>query len=440
MFPYRRCRAYDPLVTSAALAALGCADADDLAIDGIAARELADRFGTPLYAYSAAGLRRRAAAVRAALGQSVEVLYSIKANPSLAIAGLLREAGLGAEIASLGELHLARAAGFDVAALRFAGPGKTELEIATAVAAGVGTFHVESLDEIAVLAAAARAANRRVAVAVRVNLPQELAGARMRMGGKTSRFGIDEAQTPEALAAVTAAPHLDLIGLHVYAGTQCFDAAAFVAHATRFVAAAAAWERDCGVRLPELDLGGGFGVPLFAGDPEFDLAAAGRGLAELIAAHDRRDRRWFVELGRYLTAPFGVYLTRVVATKTSGGVRHVVLDGGLHQCAAAMGSGAVLKRPPLLVAADDLRGVAVPQTLGGPLCTPLDQFGTDLELPALAVGDVVAVLGAGAYGLSYSPTGFLSHATPAEVLVDGGRVRVIRARGDAEDVLRGQLP
>ncbi len=433
--------AADERAVTDALAALEVPTGDELQLDGVAATELADRWGTPLYAFSARALDAGFAAVRAALGPRVEVLYSIKANPSLAVTSRLRAAGAGAEVASLGELHLALAAGHDAAALRFAGPGKTVVEIATAVALGLGTFHVESADEIDAIGAAAVAAGRRVRIAVRVNLPQELAGSRLRMGGRSSRFGVDEDQVPAVIGRIAQHPHLDLAGLHVYAGTQCFDAAAFVQHAAALTARATAWEQDLGVQLDEFDLGGGFGVATFGGDPTFDLDAAGRGLAELIAAHDRPTRRWFVELGRYLVAPCGVYLTRVVRTKDSGGQRHVVLDGGLHQCAAAAGVGSVLKRAPLLVHATRLRdGTRLPVTLGGPLCTPADQFAAELPLPPLATGDLVAILNAGAYGSSFSPTGFLSHPAPAEVFVESGRARVVRERGDSRDVLRGQHP
>lgn len=422
-----------------ALDALGNRDHQQLHLGGIAAQDLAERFDTPLYVFSAQALAARFDAVRSALGPRVELLYSIKANPSLALTTHLAERGVGAEVASLGELHLALAAGHDAAALRFAGPGKTDAEIAAAVALGLGTFHVESADEIDTIAAAAIARGRRVRIAIRVNLPQELAGARMRMGGRSSRFGIDEAQVPAAIERVGRHPQLDLAGLHVYAGTQCFDANAFVQHAAAITERAARWEHELSVPLDELDLGGGFGVATFAGDPSFDLATAGRGLAALIAAHDRPTRRWFVELGRYLVAPCGVYLTRVVRTKDSGGERHAVLDGGMHQCAAAAGVGSVLKRAPLLVHAGDLRGnSAQTVTVGGPLCTPADQFAAALELPPLAAGDLIAILNAGAYGVTYSPSAFLSHAAPAEVMVEDGKARVVRERGDSRDVLRGQ--
>ncbi|MCR9248123.1 MAG: diaminopimelate decarboxylase [bacterium] len=424
-----------------ALNALGWTD-PELTIGGCRATQLADEFGSPSYVFCAATVDRQVARVRNSLGDRVELLYSIKSNPSLAVTHRLRERGVGAEIASLGELHVAVAAGHDPAELRFAGPGKTATELTAAIALGLGCVHAESADEVELTGQAARAAGRRVGVAVRVNLPTELAGSRLRMGGRSSRFGVDEDQVEPLLQQIARADaDLELRGLHVYAGTQCFAAEAFVAHATAVVERAAAWESALGLSIDELDLGGGFGIAAYAGDPEFDLAAAGAGLQELIAAHDRPGRRWFVELGRYLVAPAGVYLTRVVRTKRSGGARHVVLDGGLHHCAMAAGVGAVLKRPPLLVhAGRPFASAREPVTIGGPLCTPADQFAADLDLPELTAGDLVAVLHAGAYGLTYSPTGFLSHPSPAELLVENGTARCIRDRGEPEDAVRGQRP
>ena len=422
-----------------ALDDLGCGNSDQLAIGGIAASELADRYGTPLYVFDAAVLRRRLARVQAALGPRVSVLFSVKANPSLAVARCLREAGAGAEIASLGELHVARAAGHAPDDLRFAGPGKTDAEIEAAVAAGLGCFHVEADGEVAAITAAARRHSTRVNLAVRVNLAQELSGSRMRMGGRSSRFGIDEDQVPPLLATIRNEPSLHLAGLHLYSGTQVFDANAFVQQASLLVDRTIRWEQQCHVQLRELDLGGGFGVAAFLGDPTFDLAAAGGGIQDLVRTH--ADRTWFVELGRFLCAPAGVYLTRVVRRKRSGGATQVVVDGGMHHNAAAAGVGSVLRRSPLLAHATALRSPAdTTTTLGGPLCTPADQFAEQAMLPNLSPGDLVAILHAGAYGLTFSPILFLSHPAAAEVMVDAGTARIVRHRGLVTDVLRGQEP
>ena len=426
---------------SQALATLGCSSGDSLRLGGVPATALAERFGTPLYGFDAAVLLARAAAVQQAIGPHVQLLWSVKANPSIAVTACLRAAGVGAEIASLGELHVAVAAGHPATTLRFAGPGKTDHELAAALQHGVGCFHVESLSELHALARLAAAAHCTAPIALRVNLHQELSGARLRMGGRSSRFGIDEDQVPAVLQVVAGAPSLQLEGLHVYAGTQCFDANAFVQHARTLCERAAQWERELGVRFPAIDLGGGFGVAAYAGDPVFDLAAAGAGLQALIAQYGGSTRQWFLELGRYLAAPAGIYLTRVVRTKTSGGQQHAVLDGGLHQHAAAAGIGTVVRRPPLLVHAGALLPPHTePVTLGGPLCTPADQFAEQIPFAPLTDGDLVAVLHSGAYGLTYSPHQFLSHPSPAEVMVDGGQARIVRTRGLAADVLRGQTP
>lgn len=429
----------DPALTQA-LANLGAPASGPLRLGGWTADQLAAEFGTPLYVYVAAALDARLAAVRQRFGAAVGVLYSVKANPAVAVVERLRRGGAGAEIASLGELHVAHAAGHDPADLRWAGPAKSEAELAAAVAAGVGCLHLEAPQEVGAVAQAARAHGRRQGVAVRVHFPGAAQGARLRMAGTQSRFGIDADQVAAVLRQIAATPELHLRGLHTYAGTQQFDAHSFVRGAGQLVAAATAFERELGLSLPELHLGGGFGVPVFQGDPGFDLDAAAAGVRELVAANDRADRRWFVELGRYLTAHAGLYLVRVVRTKVSGGVRQVAVDGGLHHCAAACDSGSVVKRAPLLVTAADVAAPAhEPAAVGGPLCTPADQLGAPLDLPVLQPGDLLAVLAAGAYGLSFSPFGFLSHATPAEILVEAQGPRLLRRRGRPEDVLRDQL-
>ncbi|MEC8253374.1 MAG: alanine racemase [Planctomycetota bacterium] len=424
--------------TEQALRVLGTPPGRPLEVDGRPLTELAASFGTPLYVFSAAILRTRLAAVQAALGPRFDGLWSVKANPSVAVTAALRRAGAGAEIASIGELEVALAAGHSASDLRFAGPGKTDHELDVALTRGVGTIHVESLDELQSLADLAASRQAAAKVALRINLPQELQGARMRMGGRSSRFGVDLDQVPEAVEVIRARPHLDLRGLHVYGGTQTCDAHAFAAHARALCAHAARWERELDVRIDELDLGGGFGAPVFQGDPTFDLDAAGAALRELLEEYDRGGRRWFVELGRFLAAPAGVYVARVVRTKSSGGHFHAVADGGMHHAAAPAGLGTIVRRPPMLTPVAPRAGDRRPVTIGGPLCTPADQFCDQLMLPPIERGDLVAVLHAGAYGLTYSPARFLSHASPAEVFVDGGEARVVRARGAATDAIRDQ--
>lgn len=426
-------------VRAQALARLGRTEDGRLAVGGVAAADLVARFGSPLYAFDAGIVREQWSAVRRALGTRVSVLYCLKANPSLALARLLLQSGSGAEVASAGEIHLALAAGQDPRDLHFAGPGKSRTDLERAVAVGLGSVNLESAAEYEALAGLCRERGRRAGVALRVNPRQAVKGSRMSMGGGSRKFGVDADDVPDLARRIVQEDLLDLHGLHVYAGTQCFDAEAWLDNARALLETAREVEDAIHRPLAVINFGGGFGIPYYDSDPTFDLERAGRGVQELIAADARAERRYCVELGRYLVAPCGVYLARVLYLKESQGRWHAILDGGLHHHGAAAGVGAVIRRPFPIVHCDRLDAPHdVSYTLGGPLCTPQDELAAQVNLPRLQPGDLLAFLSSGAYGLTFSSTLFLSHPTPAEVLVDGGTASLVREAGRPEDVLRGQ--
>jgi diaminopimelate decarboxylase len=422
-------------LTSRLLRDLGPEHGDGLRIGGVSAEEIAEQFGTPCYVYDAELLRRRCAEVTRSLG--VDVLFAIKANPCLAVGQVLADAGAGADVASAGEVHVAMRAGFAKEKIQFAGPGKTRAELSLAVDRGVGTINLESASEYETLLRIVRERKPESppAVAIRINPTVGVAGARMRMGGGCSKFGVDVEDVTALARRIVDHGVVSLRGLHCYLGTQVFDADAWLDSVRGLSDFASEVETSLGVKLDSLNLGGGFGVPCFEGDAEFDLDAAGDGLHALMDG----DRRYFVELGRYLTAPSGVYLARVEHIKQSRGKRFAVLDGGMHHFGAATGIGAVIRRPFPIVSATAPFESGEPQVVCGPLCTPADEFASTASLQRLAVGDLVAILAAGAYGLTFSPVLFLSHPTPAEVLVDAGKAHLVRQRGRAEDALRGQF-
>jgi len=409
-----------------------------LRIGGLEAAELADRFGTPLYAYDAGILRSGFQAVRSALGNRTEISYALKANPSLAVSDVLRREGTLAEVASAGEIHAAISAGFTGQDIQFAGPGKSRQEIDFAVQHGVARLNIESRGEYLLVADISRERGVRQGVSIRVNPDQALSGARMHMGGGSQKFGVDVDQLEELVRRILDEDTVELQGLHVYGGTQCFDASAWLKHAHALLQLANRLEKKVGCRLHTLNFGGGFGVPCYDGDPTFDLKGAGDGLQALIASDGRDDRQYHVELGRYLVASAGVYLTRVSHIKESGGRQIAILDGGMHHHAAAAGIGSVMRRSFPIVACHDIEGKAASYCLGGPLCTPADEFASAALLPELSGGDILAILGSGAYGLTFSNVLFLSHPTPAEVLVDRGLAALIRRRGSLEDSVRDQ--
>lgn len=398
----------------------------ELCVGEVPVRTLAQAYGTPLYAVDAGRLRQRYRALVAALDGWAEVFYSVKANPQPAVAAQFVAEGAGLEIASGGELRLALAAGCAPSRVLFAGPGKGRDELALAVSQGIGEVHLESFEEVQLCEAVAREAARVQTVSLRVNPGAAAEGGAMRMGGRPTAFGFDEEQLAEAVQAVQACPHLRLEGLHVYAGTQILQAEVLLKQwriALEIgVALAALLQRP----LARIDLGGGLGIPYHPGQAALDLDAVRAGIGDLRALQQAQPgiagAQVLVEPGRWLAGPAGVYLMGVRAVKTSRGQRFVVCDGGMHHHLAASGNlGQVIKLDYPLLAATRLDDAALgPAQVVGPLCTPLDTLGRQTPLPqALATGDLIAVLQSGAYGLTASPVGFLSHPWPAEVLVDG---------------------
>ena len=414
-----------------------------LAVGGISVRTLAERFGTPLYVYDAAVLRARYAALAAAVEGFASVYYSIKANPNPAVAGVFVAAGAGLEIASGAEFLLAKRAGCRPARMLFAGPGKSYAELDLAIRGGIAEVHLESFDEIDMVAGIARDIGRTVPVALRINPAAAAQGGAMRMGGKPAAFGFDEEIMGEAAAAVLGHTSLTLSGVHLFAGTQILDPAVLLQQWSYGLDLACRLADHIGAPLHRIDLGGGLGIPYHAGDTALDLATLARGvpaLGERVAADPRlAGAEVLIEPGRYLAGPAGLYLMAVRSVKMSRGQRFVVADGGMHHQLAASGNlGQVIKRDYPIIAAMRIGEVLRGETsLVGPLCTPLDTLGRQTALPELTPGDLIAVLQSGAYGFSASPVGFLSHPTPAEVLVDDGQARLIRPAGSFERPIVG---
>ncbi|MBX3200090.1 MAG: type III PLP-dependent enzyme [Labilithrix sp.] len=413
----------------------------ELVLGGVSVRELAERFGTPLYVYDATVMRAQLRRLREAIPARVEVFFSVKANPNIDVLRVFVGEGTGLEIASASEYLRARAAGCAPERIVFAGPGKGEDELARVVADGIGEIHLESEEEIALASAVAEGANRRVRVALRIN--PRAAGGAMQMGGQSTPFGFDEERLEEVAHLVLRQPHLDLVGLHLYGGTQMLRAEAVVAQWEATVELGRALARLLGRPLESLDFGGGLGIPYFVKDAELDLAAVRRGLAErlgdAIADPALAGARLLVEPGRFLVGPAGVYVAGVRSVKTSRGKTFVVTDGGMHHHLAASGNlGQVIKKDyPLVHGTRALAPPAMTAVVTGPLCTPLDTVGRAAPLPETRVGDLVCILQSGAYGLSASPVGFLSHPMPAEVLVGDGEPRAVRARGTFEAPIVG---
>ena len=392
----------------------------ELAIDGQKASVLVERAGgTPLFVYSRNMVERRIAGLRAVMPERLAIHYAVKANPYIPILEFVSRLVEGFDIASGGELEMVRAAGVEPARISFAGPGKRDDELEAAVLAGV-TLNLESVGEARRALANAERVGATPRLAIRVNPDFELRGSGMKMGGGAKQFGLDE-ELVAPLARELIAAGAEWRGLHVFAGSQALDAQAIIEAQARTLELAERISAKIGAPLPALNIGGGFGIPYFAGDEPLDVTAVGAALEERFAnlPENLAGTAFAIELGRYLVGEAGVYLTRIIDRKTSRGLTFLVTDGGLHHQLAASGNfGTVVRRNyPLAIASRFDSGPEEEASVVGCLCTPLDRLADMAALPRAEIGDLVAVFCAGAYGATASPSAFLGHGPAREMLV-----------------------
>ncbi|SEJ24483.1 diaminopimelate decarboxylase [Sphingomonas sp. OV641] len=389
----------------------------ELIIGGRATSAWVAEFGSPLFVYDPAIVAARVDAFRAAF-PAVDLHYAIKANPHPGLLEVVAPLVDGLDVASAGELQKACAVK-PAHAISFAGPGKRDAELEAAIAAGA-TLNVESEGEAARAIIIGDRLGIAPRLAVRVNPDMELKGSGMKMGGRPSPFGVD-AERAAALVKEVVRAGADWRGFHIFAGSQALDSQALIETQAATLMLAERLSVEAGHRPPLVNLGGGFGVPYFAGDLPIDLHAIGNALAENIRASSLAlaGTSFAIELGRWLVAESGVYLTRIVDRKDSRGETFLIVDGGLHHQLAASGNfGTVVRRNYPVAVAQRLGATAQDEvSVVGCLCTPLDRLADRVALPTADVGDVIAIFLAGAYGATASPSAFLGHPSPTEVVV-----------------------
>jgi diaminopimelate decarboxylase len=390
--------------------------------------DAAREFGTPAFVYFLDHIRARIAAVRAAFGGRFTLRYAMKSNPNAALLARLRDLVDGLDVSSGGEVTRGIAAGWPAARIGFTGPGKTRRELVTAMAAGIGEIVVESVEEAEALNALAAEHGRRQAILARIAPARMPRGFGVHMSGKPTQFGIDEEDADAALARLRTFPHLDLCGLHIYAGTQSLDADAIVQNLENFVALFARLSDAHDLRPRALVFGSGFGIPYYEQDTPLDLsriaAAINPALDALKASPRFAATDVVLETGRYLVGEAGFFLAGVTRVKHSRGSDIAILDGGMnHHLGAAGHLGSIVQRNYRMFRVSGSGAGAHAYTLVGPLCTSIDTLGRQVTLPALAAGDVLAIECSGAYGLTASPIHFIGHEPAKEILVE--------SRGDA---------
>ncbi|HXL87852.1 MAG TPA: alanine racemase [Streptosporangiaceae bacterium] len=368
----------------------------------------------PAYAYDLAALDAHAAAIRAALPAGVELYYAVKANPDAAVLRTVARHADGLEVSSGGELaHAAQAV--PGSPLAFGGPGKTGAELARAIAAGTGRFHVESPHELRLLGAAAAAAGRPADVLLRVNpAPAPATRTALVMGGRASPFGMDPGLLGQCVPVLAELGGLVRPrGLHAHSASG-LDADDLVAAAARLLAFGRDWCGRHDVPAPEFNLGGGMAVDYRRPDSVFDWERYGRGLAALIGPGETLR----IEPGRAVTAYCGWYLTRVLDVKHSHGEAFAIIAGGTHHLRTPTAKGhdqpfAVIPVSRWLPDWSRPGTGAGPVTICGQLCTPKDVLAGRVPVGGVRAGDLIAFGLAGAYAWNISHQSFLMHPPPA---------------------------
>jgi diaminopimelate decarboxylase len=389
-------------------------------------REIADKFGTPAYVYDLAHIRARVRSLRESLRERFKISYAMKSNPNAALLSRMREFVDRLDISSGGELVRAADAGWSPDLIGFTGPGKRDTELQLAIDRQIGHVVLESTQEAQRLDKIAAVAGRVQRVLIRISPLALPPGFGSRMAGKPTQFGIDEEVVDGAIEQILRLKNLRLDGFHVYSGTQCLSAASIVEHFRSTLQLFGAVSQRYKLRPRTLVIGSGFGIPYHETDKALEIGALGSEIGALVEAFKQQphvsDAELILETGRYLVGEAGYFLTSVVSTKTSRGVAICVCDGGMNHHLAASGHlGSVIHRNYPIFKVDDNpppREHWQPQTLYGPLCTSIDLLGNQVALPPLAVGELLAFGSSGAYGLTSSPTGFISHPLPREILVD----------------------
>lgn len=400
--------------------------------EGVPLARIAQEVGTPTYVYSAATLRRHLAVTQAAF-RSVPALvcYSVKANPSLALLQLLGRGGSGFDIVSQGELGRVLRAGGEPEKVVFSGVGKRAEELEAGLKAGLLMFNVESAEELALLDGVSRRLGLRAPFALRVNPDVDAKTHRhIATGLKTSKFGVP---IEEAMALYRRSRRMEGLcarGVDCHIGSQLTDTRPVkeaVERAARLYAAL----RAQGFPLSHLDVGGGLGVTYLKERPP-SLEAYAQAVLE---AARPLGATLVLEPGRVLVANAGVLLTKVLYRKSTPSKRFLIADAGMNDLLRS----ALYEAHHDIVPVQPRRGSRATVEIVGPVCEAADVLGHGRKLPPLRQGDLLAVMTAGAYGMSMA-SNYNSRPRPAEVLVDGSEYRVVREREALVDLWRGEFP
>lgn len=401
-----------------------------LCVDDVELATLAEQYGTPLYVYSRSHLSSQFDAIRQAFSAiQPHIYFAIKSNSNAAVINTFATMGAGADVVSGGELFRATKAGIPAEKIVFAGVGKTVDEIDYALKEGICLFTVESEPELERISARAQALNLTGRIAVRVNPDVDPKTHKYTSTGKKeSKFGVNLERALKAYELAASLPGIEIAGIHMHLGSPIATPEPYAKALEKVVPVC----RDLKANFPSfqhLDLGGGMSIPYRPEDKPFDLKA----LADIaIPAARELDMQLGLEPGRFLTGNAGVLLGRVQYIKENPFKNFVITDAAMND----------LIRPALYEAYHHI--VPVKQTdktifgdMVGPVCESGDFMAQDRELPGVEQDDLIAVQSAGAYAFAMACS-YNSRGRPAEIMVEGDKVELVRERETWDDLLRGE--
>jgi diaminopimelate decarboxylase len=352
------------------------------------------------------------------LPDEIKLHYAIKANPHGQLINHIAKQTDGLDVASGNELKLALESETRADAISFASPGKSDNDLLLAIRHGI-TINLESENEFNRVENLSRSIAAKANVALRINPDFELKTSGMKMSGGSKPFGVDEEIAPDLIKKITDSS-LNFVGLHIYSGSQNLNAEYIIEAQTKTFSLAAKLSQLANTKFQQINIGGGFGIPYFPGEVALNIEPIGQHLRLLIREYSKIfiDTQFIIELGRFIVGECGMYICKIIDKKVSRGKTYLVVNGGLHHHLAASGNlGQVIRKNFPLTVVNKLGAETETVDVVGPLCTPLDILGRDMELPKADVGDSIAIFNSGAYGYSASPINFLSHPHPQEIFL-----------------------
>lgn len=381
-------------------------------------RKAVKEFDTPTYLYDLDAIDSR---IRALQEQcpGAQLRYAVKCNPNPNLLSWLRDRIPSLDVSSSGELRLALECGWDAARIAFTGPAKTEEDIDYALRVNVRSLVVEDESELRLASKCAVEQGTTARVLIRIAPQKAEDKFAVRLAGRTTQFGVEEALMPNLMELCSTLDGIELAGLHIYSGSQCLDGPAMAAHFLNLWDTFKRHSQNVLQPLEEFVFGAGMGIPYHDGDVPLDLGDLAQVWPQITSAASAYSKvsQLYIELGRFLVGEAGYFLTRVIRIKESRGQAIAICDGGMNNNQGACGLlGGIGHRHYAMINASAEEGrSAQPVRIVGPLCTAIDTLAHNVLLPTLEVGDVIAVGCSGSYGPTSSPLLFISHKMPREV-------------------------